>query len=224
MPRDLGDTRRFNVLCHWSDVQIAAVDCFPYQSATGKSKRSIAANSLSSVRRVKKDCDIPLFSEKCIKTKLTDGKLLFSRLTSHIRYQHTTYRSSIISVKMKFSLVLVLLPGLTSSFTAPSAFGVKTSPSSISSALFAGPDVNGSADKKKVIVLGGDGFCGWPTSLYLSDKGHDVVIVDNLSRRNIDIELGCDSLTLIRSPEVITIIFRPSRGICLYGCSLYMHF
>jgi len=61
--------------------------------------------------------------------------------------------------------------------------------------------VNGS-EKKKVIVLGGDGFCGWPTSLYLSDKGHDVVIVDNLSRRNIDTELGCDSLTPIKSPEV----------------------
>lgn len=58
------------------------------------------------------------------------------------------------------------------------------------------------AGSKKVLVLGGDGFCGWPTSLYLSDKGHDVVIVDNLSRRNIDIELGCDSLTPIASPEV----------------------
>ena len=63
-------------------------------------------------------------------------------------------------------------------------------------------EANGSAEKKKVIVLGGDGFCGWPTSLYLSDQGHDVVIVDNLSRRNIDTELGCDSLTPIASPEV----------------------
>ena len=62
--------------------------------------------------------------------------------------------------------------------------------------------VNGEGGKKKVIVLGGDGFCGWPTSLYLSDQGHDVVIVDNLSRRNIDNELGCDSLTPIQSPEV----------------------
>lgn len=50
----------------------------------------------------------------------------------------------------------------------------------------------------KVIVLGGDGFCGWPTSLHLSDKGHDVVIVDNLSRRKIDVELEADSLTPIR--------------------------
>ena len=57
-------------------------------------------------------------------------------------------------------------------------------------------------DKKKIIVLGGDGFCGWPTSLYLSDQGHDVVIVDNLSRRNIDTELGCDSLTPIQPPGV----------------------
>jgi len=58
------------------------------------------------------------------------------------------------------------------------------------------------SEKKKVIVLGGDGFCGWPTCLYLSDQGHDVVNVDNLSRRNIDNELGCDSLTPIKSPEV----------------------
>lgn len=50
----------------------------------------------------------------------------------------------------------------------------------------------------RVIVLGGDGFCGWPTSLYLSKRGHDVVIVDNLSRRKIDIELEVDSLTPIR--------------------------
>src|SRR6202522_3533355 len=50
----------------------------------------------------------------------------------------------------------------------------------------------------RVLVLGGDGFCGWPTSLYLSDRGHDVTIVDNLSRRKIDIELEVESLTPIR--------------------------
>ena len=61
--------------------------------------------------------------------------------------------------------------------------------------------------KKKIIILGGDGFCGWPTSLYLSDQGHDVVIVDNLSRRNIDTELGCDSLTPIQSPDVSYYLF-----------------
>jgi UDP-sulfoquinovose synthase len=50
----------------------------------------------------------------------------------------------------------------------------------------------------KVLVLGGDGFCGWPTSLHLSDLGHDVTILDNLSRRNIDNELQVESLTPIR--------------------------
>lgn len=50
----------------------------------------------------------------------------------------------------------------------------------------------------RVLVLGGDGFCGWPTSLYLSDRGHDITIVDNLSRRKIDVELEVDSLTPIR--------------------------
>jgi len=51
---------------------------------------------------------------------------------------------------------------------------------------------------KKIIVLGGDGFCGWPTSLHLSSIGHDVVIIDNLSRRNIDNELEAGSLTPIQ--------------------------
>ncbi|MGJ8547373.1 MAG: NAD-dependent epimerase/dehydratase family protein [Sulfitobacter sp.] len=50
----------------------------------------------------------------------------------------------------------------------------------------------------KVIILGGDGFCGWPNALYLSNRGHEVIIVDNLSRRKIDLELEVDSLTPIR--------------------------
>ncbi|WP_421788987.1 NAD-dependent epimerase/dehydratase family protein [Hyphobacterium sp.] len=54
----------------------------------------------------------------------------------------------------------------------------------------------------KVIVLGGDGFCGWPTALHLSNLGHDVVIVDNLSRRKIDVELEVDSLTPIQPMSV----------------------
>jgi len=50
----------------------------------------------------------------------------------------------------------------------------------------------------RILVLGGDGFCGWPTSLYLSRRGHEVTIVDNLSRRKIDVELEVESLTPIR--------------------------
>ena len=53
----------------------------------------------------------------------------------------------------------------------------------------------------KVLVLGGDGFCGWPCALNLADQGHEVVIVDNLSRRKIDVELGITSLTPIATVE-----------------------
>jgi UDP-sulfoquinovose synthase len=49
----------------------------------------------------------------------------------------------------------------------------------------------------KVLVLGGDGFCGWPTVLHLSEQGHDVRIVDNFARRQADIELETSSLTPI---------------------------
>jgi len=52
----------------------------------------------------------------------------------------------------------------------------------------------------KIIVFGGDGFCGWPTALRLS-KHHTVLIVDNLSRRRIDNELSTESLTNIASVE-----------------------
>ncbi|WP_029089214.1 NAD-dependent epimerase/dehydratase family protein [Brevibacterium album] len=52
----------------------------------------------------------------------------------------------------------------------------------------------------RILVLGGDGFCGWPAALHLSQAGHDVEIVDNLSRRRIDEELGAESLTPIRTP------------------------
>jgi len=53
----------------------------------------------------------------------------------------------------------------------------------------------------RVLVLGGDGFCGWPTALHLSARGWDVAIVDNLSRRDIDDELGVQSLTPIAGIE-----------------------
>ena len=50
----------------------------------------------------------------------------------------------------------------------------------------------------RILVLGGDGFCGWPTALHLSKSGYVVAIVDNLSRRNIENELEAQSLTPIR--------------------------
>ena len=54
----------------------------------------------------------------------------------------------------------------------------------------------------RVLILGGDGFCGWPTSLHLSARGDDVVIVDNFARRDADVELGAESLTPISPLDV----------------------
>lgn len=56
-------------------------------------------------------------------------------------------------------------------------------------------------DVASVVILGGDGFCGWPTALDQSSRGRSVTIIDNLSRRHIDKESGFSSLTPIRSPE-----------------------
>ena len=47
------------------------------------------------------------------------------------------------------------------------------------------------------MVLGADGFCGWPTSLKLAKEGHDIIMIDNLSRRKIDLQLESNSLTNI---------------------------
>ena len=52
---------------------------------------------------------------------------------------------------------------------------------------------------KKVMVIGGDGYCGWATALHLSNRNYEVAIVDNLVRRLFDHQLGLDSLTPISS-------------------------
>ncbi|WCZ38395.1 NAD-dependent epimerase/dehydratase family protein [Corynebacterium jeddahense] len=64
----------------------------------------------------------------------------------------------------------------------------------------------------KIAVLGGDGFCGWPASLHLSSLGHDVAIVDNLSRRRIDAELGAESLTPIATIDERLAAWREVTG------------
>jgi UDP-sulfoquinovose synthase len=51
----------------------------------------------------------------------------------------------------------------------------------------------------KVLVLGGDGYLGWPTALHLSEVGHDVAVADNFARRGYDHEMGVDSLVPIES-------------------------
>lgn len=51
----------------------------------------------------------------------------------------------------------------------------------------------------RILVIGGDGYLGWPTALHLSQRGHEVAILDNLVRRSYDHELGADSLIPIPS-------------------------
>lgn len=67
----------------------------------------------------------------------------------------------------------------------------------------------------KVFVLGGDGFCGWPTSLHLSNLGYDVTILDDSSRRNIDQELGTNSLTPITDIETRIAAWKEKTGKCI---------
>jgi UDP-sulfoquinovose synthase len=64
----------------------------------------------------------------------------------------------------------------------------------------------------KVLVLGGDGYCGWPTALHLSEAGYKVVIVDNLARRRWDEELGTSSLTPIRPLDERVAVWRQVTG------------
>ena len=56
----------------------------------------------------------------------------------------------------------------------------------------------------KILVLGGDGYLGWPTALHLSALGHQVAVSDNFARRGYDVEMGVDSLVPIATlPERI---------------------
>ena len=54
----------------------------------------------------------------------------------------------------------------------------------------------------RVLVLGGDGYLGWPTALHLSDRGHDTAVLDNFVRRCYDEELGVCSLVPIEDLDV----------------------
>jgi UDP-sulfoquinovose synthase len=53
----------------------------------------------------------------------------------------------------------------------------------------------------RILVLGGDGYLGWPTALHLSNLGHDVAVNDNFARRGYDVEMGVESLIPIFTLE-----------------------
>ena len=51
----------------------------------------------------------------------------------------------------------------------------------------------------RILVLGGDGYLGWPTALHLSRSGYEVAVADNFARRGYDLEMGVGSLVPISS-------------------------
>jgi len=64
----------------------------------------------------------------------------------------------------------------------------------------------------RIAVLGGDGYCGWATALYLSSKGNAVAIIDNFVRRQWDHELGAQTLTPIRPLAERLTVWRELTG------------
>ena len=64
----------------------------------------------------------------------------------------------------------------------------------------------------KILVLGGDGYLGWPTAMHFSAQGHDVAVVDNFLRRAMSVELGAGSLTPIQSLQERVTAWREVTG------------
>jgi UDP-sulfoquinovose synthase len=64
----------------------------------------------------------------------------------------------------------------------------------------------------RVLILGGDGYLGWPTAIYLSARGHEVAVVDNMARRGYDNELGAESLVPIATLQERVALWRALGG------------
>ncbi len=64
----------------------------------------------------------------------------------------------------------------------------------------------------KILVLGGDGYLGWPTALHLSSAGHEVAVADNFARRQYDHELGVESLVPIETLRTRVTVWREKSG------------
>jgi UDP-sulfoquinovose synthase len=64
----------------------------------------------------------------------------------------------------------------------------------------------------KILILGGDGYLGWPTALHLSAAGHDVAVADNFARRAYDYEMGVDSLVPIETLQTRVAVWRELSG------------
>ncbi len=64
----------------------------------------------------------------------------------------------------------------------------------------------------RVLVLGGDGYLGWPTALRFSDRGHEVAVVDNFSRRRWHLQQSTESLIPVLTLEERIDAWREASG------------
>jgi UDP-sulfoquinovose synthase len=72
--------------------------------------------------------------------------------------------------------------------------------------------ISGQVDLMRILVLGADGYLGWPTALHLSQAGHDVGVLDNFARRGYDTELGVESLVPIESFDTRVTAWKEASG------------
>src|SRR5437763_16842752 len=74
----------------------------------------------------------------------------------------------------------------------------------------------------RILVLGGDGYLGWPTALHLSQAGHEVAVADNFVRRHYDDELGVEALVPFEPLRTRIAVWREVTGFKLgiYGGGL----
>lgn len=76
-----------------------------------------------------------------------------------------------------------------------------------------------------MLIIGGDGYCGWATALHLSARGYEVAILDSLVRRTMDAQLGFDTLTPIASIHTRLAAWKVRacarsvmQSACVWGC------
>ena len=67
----------------------------------------------------------------------------------------------------------------------------------------------------RILVLGGDGYLGWPTALHLSQAGHEVAVADNFVRRHYDDELGVESLVPIEPLRTRIAVWQELTGFAI---------
>ncbi|MFZ4584516.1 MAG: NAD-dependent epimerase/dehydratase family protein [Acidimicrobiia bacterium] len=65
----------------------------------------------------------------------------------------------------------------------------------------------------RVLILGGDGYLGWPTAMYFSKRGHEVAVIDDFTRRHCHLEQGSDSLTPVSTLQERVRVWKEITGL-----------